>query len=215
MDWAEDAPAVLQVWFGGQEMAEALVDVLTGAAEPAGRLPTTFPVRVEHNPSFGNFPGEHGEVRYGEGVLVGYRWYDARHLPTRFCFGHGLSYSSFTIGDPVVSSREFTPGATLTLEIPVTNTGDRRGAEVVQCYVAPAAARVTRPPQELKGFAKAWLDPGETTSVTLVLDDRSFAYWDPSAHGWRVDAGAYALRIGRSSAEIAHVIEVAVTDARA
>lgn len=215
MDWADDARAVLQIWFGGQEMAEALVDVLTGAAEPAGRLPTTFPIRVEHNPSFGNFPGEHGEVRYGEGVLIGYRWYDARHLPTRFPFGHGLSYSAFTIGDPVVSSHEFTPGDTLTLEIPVTNVGDRRGAEVVQCYVAPAPPRVTRPPQELKAFAKAWLDPGETTTVTLTLDDRSFAYWDPSAHGWCVDPGAYALRIGRSSTDIAHCIDVVVTDARA
>jgi beta-glucosidase len=194
-------------------MAEALVDVLTGTAEPAGRLPTTFPVRVEHNPSFGNFPGEHGEVRYGEGVLVGYRWYDARHIPPRFCFGHGLSYSTFTIGDPVASSREFTPGTELTVAIPVTNVGARRGAEVVQCYVAPAAARVTRPPQELKAFAKTWLDPGETDTVTLTLDDRSFAYWDPTSHAWRVDPGAYALRIGRSSGDITQVVDLVVNDA--
>ena len=213
MDWADAAPAVLQVWFGGQEMAEALVDVLTGTAEPAGRLPTTFPVRVEHNPSFGNFPGEHGEVRYGEGVLVGYRWYDARHIPPRFCFGHGLSYSTFTIGDAVASSREFTPGTELTVAIPVTNVGARRGAEVVQCYVAPAAARVTRPPQELKAFAKTWLDPGETDTVTLTLDDRSFAYWDPTSHAWRVDPGAYALRIGRSSGDITQVVDLVVNDA--
>ena len=92
--------AVLQSWFGGQEMADGLVDVLLGDAEPGGRLPMTFPLRLEHNPSFGNFPGEHGEVRYGEGVLVGYRWYDARHLPTAFPFGHGLSYSTFEIGAP-------------------------------------------------------------------------------------------------------------------
>ncbi|MCJ7671723.1 MAG: glycoside hydrolase family 3 C-terminal domain-containing protein [Acidimicrobiia bacterium] len=210
MDWADAAPAVLQVWFGGQEMAEALVDVLTGAAEPAGRLPTTFPIRVEHNPSFGNFPGEHGEVRYGEGVLVGYRWYDARHLPTRVCFGHGLSYSTFTIGDPVASSREFTPGTEITVAIPVTNTGTRRGAEVVQCYIAPAAARVTRPPQELKAFAKVWLEPDDTETVTLTLDDRSFAYWDPTAHAWRVDPGEFTLRVGRSSGDVAHTIDVTV-----
>ena len=105
MDWADDVPAVLQVWFGGQEMADAIVDVLTGEAEPAGRLPTTFPVRLEHNPSFGNFPGENGEIRYGEGLLVGYRWYDARGLPTRFPFGHGLSYTTFAIGAPAVVDR--------------------------------------------------------------------------------------------------------------
>ena len=95
MDWADDAPAIVQAWFGGQEMGNALADVLFGDAEPGGRLPTTFPVRLEHNPSFGNFPGEFGEVRYGEGVLMGYRWYEARHLPTRFPFGHGLSYTTF------------------------------------------------------------------------------------------------------------------------
>ena len=100
MAWADDARAVLQAWFGGQEMANALADMLVGDAEPGGRLPTTFPVRLEHNPSFGNFPGENGEVRYGEGVLVGYRWYEARRLPTRFPFGHGLSYTPFAIGAP-------------------------------------------------------------------------------------------------------------------
>ena len=98
MDWADDAPAIVQAWFGGQEMGNALADVLFGDAEPGGRLPTTFPVRLEHNPSYGNFPGEFGELRYGEGVLMGYRWYEARQLPTRFPFGHGLSYSTFAIG---------------------------------------------------------------------------------------------------------------------
>ena len=104
MDWADDAPAIVQGWFGGQEMGNALADVLFGDAEPGGRLPTTFPVRLEHNPSYGNFPGEFGELRYGEGVLMGYRWYEARHLPTRFPFGHGLSYSTFTLGEPTVST---------------------------------------------------------------------------------------------------------------
>jgi beta-glucosidase len=210
MAWAPDARAILQIWFGGQEMAEALVDVLFGDAEPAGRLPTTFPIRLEHNPSFGNFPGEHGEIRYGEGLLVGYRWYDARHLPTRFPFGHGLSYSSFTIGRPRASAEAFVPGDTLRVEVPVTNVGRRRGAEVVQCYVSSGAPRVTRPPQELKAFEKVWLDPGESTTVSLALDDRSFAYWDPERPGWRVDDGPYTLRVGRSSSDISHVVPVEV-----
>jgi beta-glucosidase len=205
MDWADAAPAIVQAWFGGQEMGNALVDVLFGAAEPGGRLPTTFPVRLEDNPSFGNFPGEFGELRYGEGVLLGYRWYDARHLATRFPFGHGLSYSSFTIGEPNVSSA----GDDVTLRVPVTNTGARRGCEVVQCYVAPPPSpAITRPPKELKAFSKVWLDPGESTTAELTLDRRAFAYWHPVDDEWRIEPGAYELHIGRSSADIVRVVSV-------
>jgi beta-glucosidase len=236
MDWADDAGALLQIWFGGQEMAAGLADVLLGLAEPAGRLPTTLPVRLGHNPSFGNFPGENGHVRYGEGVLVGYRWYEARDLPVRFPFGHGGSYTTFSVGEPALSSAGYTAGAgdRLTVSVPVTNTGDRRGAEVVQCYVAPSASRLVRPPKELAAFAKVWLDPGETTTVEMTLDDRSFAYWDPTMPdrgevaarasavpmaggrgtaaepGWRVDPGRYDLHVGTSSAAIDHVLPVAV-----
>jgi beta-glucosidase len=205
MDWADGAPAVVQAWFGGQEMGGALADVLFGDAEPGGRLPTTFPVRLEHNPSYGNFPGEFGELRYGEGVLLGYRWYEARHLPTRFPFGHGLSYSSFTLGEPTVAP----DGDTVTITVPVTNAGARRGCEVVQCYVAaPHSSAVTRPPKELKAFAKVWLDPGESATAELTLDARAFAYWDPSASDWHVAPGTYELHVGRSSADIAHVVSV-------
>jgi beta-glucosidase len=233
LDWAGDVPAVLVTWFGGQEMANALADVLFGENEPSGRLPTTFPVRLEHNPSYGNFPGENGQVRYGEGVLVGYRWYDARQLPVAYPFGHGLSYTTFAIAAPRVSSTTFATGDTLTLEVDVTNTGTRRGAEVVQCYVAPRNPSVTRPPKELKAFAKVWLDPGETTTVTLELGDRAFAYWQPATDapapgrtgppipsaepgpapdsGWRIDSRTFELHIGRSSAGIAHVTTMEVT----
>ncbi len=205
MDWADDAPAILQAWFGGQEMSNALVDVLFGAGEPGGRLPTTFPIRLEHSPSYGNFPGEFGEVRYGEGVLMGYRGFEARALPTRFPFGHGLSYSTFTIGAPTVDA---TPGS-VTVRVPVTNTGGRRGAEVVQCYAAPpASSAVTRPPKELKAFAKVHLDPGAATTVELVLDERAFAYWHPTDDEWRIEPGTYALHVGRSSADVAHVVSV-------
>ncbi|HYZ98699.1 MAG TPA: glycoside hydrolase family 3 C-terminal domain-containing protein [Acidimicrobiales bacterium] len=240
MDWAGHARALLQVWFGGQEMAGGLADVLLGDAEPAGRLPMTLPVRLEHNPSFGNFPGENGAVRYGEGVLVGYRWYEARRLPTRFPFGHGGSYTTFALGPPELSSTTYSPGAGggLTVSVPVTNAGRRRGAEVVQCYVAPTESRLVRPPQELRAFAKVWLDPGETATARFELDDRAFAYWDPGQPdreavaaratalggrrrqdaapepGWRVDPGRYELHIGRSSAAIDHVVEVEVESPR-
>ena len=160
MHWADDAPAIVQVWFGGQEMANALADVLFGDAEPGGRLPTTFPVRLEHNPSYGNFPGENGQLRYGEGVLVGYRWYEARHLPVRFPFGHGLSYTTFESGEPTVSA-DVRAGDTVTVSVPVTNTGDRRGAEVVQCYVgARRPAAVARPPQGAEGVRQGVARPG-------------------------------------------------------
>jgi beta-glucosidase len=245
LDWAGGAAAILQTWFGGQELANAIVDVLFGDAEPAGRLPTTFPIRLEHTPAFGNFPAESSTVRYGEGLLIGYRWYETRQLPVRFAFGHGLSYSSFAIGNPSVSARNLGPGGTLSLEVPVTNTGQRRGAEVVQLYVAPPGADSRRPGgrfrayKELRAFAKVWLEPGETTTVTLELGERSFAYYDvadtkwPSLHaempaavfhhseipvslhrsepGWYVDPGTYELHIGRSSADIAHVVKIAVT----
>jgi beta-glucosidase len=241
MDWADQGRAVLQIWFGGQEMANALVDVLTGVSEPGGRLPTTIPFRLEHNPSFGNFPAEQSHLRYGEGVLVGYRWYEARHLPARFPFGHGLSYASFVLGAPRLSSHEFSPGDRLTVHVPVTNTGHRAGAEVVQCYVAPRSPRVTRPPKELKAFAKISLAPGETGEVSFELDDRCFAYWYPGDRefaplsrrlaeqhplrpgseerrtdkAWLVDAGEYELHIGRSSVDVAHVVPVTVTGSAA
>ncbi len=237
LPWADEVPAILQSWFGGQEMADAIVDIVTGDAEPGGRLGTTFPLRLEHTPSFGNFPGENGEVRYGEGVLMGYRWYEARALPVRFPFGHGLSYTTFAIGAPALSSTTFTRGGTLRISVEVTNTGTRHGSEIVQCYVAPASARLTRPPKELKGFAKVTLDPGASATVTIELDDRAFAYWDPgdparaelaarmsasplasrvsadvTEPGWRVDAGEYALHVGRSAADIAHVVAVEVAE---
>ncbi|HEY3670342.1 MAG TPA: glycoside hydrolase family 3 C-terminal domain-containing protein [Acidimicrobiia bacterium] len=209
MDWAGDAPAIVQAWFGGQEMGNALADVLFGEAEPGGRLPTTFPVRLEHNPSFGNFPGEFGELRYGEGALLGYRWYEARHLPTRFPFGHGLSYSTYAFGAPTVTSAADGAGDAVTVRVEVTNTGARRGAEVVQCYVAPPSSTVvTRAPKELKAFAKVTLDPGEATTIELTLDARAFAYWDPTAGDWHVAPGTYELHVGRSSADVAHIVSL-------
>jgi beta-glucosidase len=231
--WFDAVNAIVQLWFGGQEMAGALADVLTGVTDPGGRLPTTFPLLLEHNPTHGNFPGEFDEVRYGEGLLVGYRWYEARRLPVRFPFGHGLSYTSFAIGEPTLSADVFRAGDALTVEVSVTNTGDRAGSEVVQCYVAPPPSKVMRPPKELKAFAKVHLAPGETTTVTLALDDRSFAHWDRGsgqraalkkrlpfadmmaaskdrAPGWRILSGEYGVHVGRSSADIAHTIPVTV-----
>jgi beta-glucosidase len=232
LPWADEAPALLDMWFGGQEMADGLVDVLTGRADPSGRLPVTFPERIEHAPAFGNFPGGHGEVRYGEGVLVGYRWYEARHLPVRFPFGHGLSYTTFELGEP-----EVIDGDPMLVRVRVTNTGTRSGGEVVQLYVEAVSPKVVRPPKELKAFAKVWLEAGGSATVTLGLTDRAFAHWQPDPgpyeaikdrqqrstisiapaaseqppKGWHVEPGEYRLHIGRSSADIAHIVPITIT----
>jgi beta-glucosidase len=232
LPWADEAPALLDMWFGGQEMADGLVDVLTGRADPSGRLPVTFPERIEHAPAFGNFPGGHGEVRYGEGVLVGYRWYEARHLPVRFPFGHGLSYTTFELGEP-----EVIDGDPMLVRVRVTNTGTRSGGEVVQLYVEAVSPKVVRPPKELKAFAKVWLEAGGSATVTLGLTDRAFAHWQPDPgpyeaikdrqqrstisiapaaseqppKGWHVEPGEYRLHIGRSSADITHIVPITIT----
>jgi beta-glucosidase len=230
LPWAEQAPALLEMWFGGQEMSDALVDVLIGEADPGGRLPSTFPLRLEQTPAFGNFPGENGEVRYGEGLLMGYRWYDSRRLEVAFPFGHGLSYTEFEIGEPSV-----TIGETVIVETEVANVGGRKGVEVIQLYVEPLEPKVMRPRKELKGFEKVELEPGESAVVTLVLDERAFAYWQPDGTdhaaakerqatmqisaapdepeelkptGWTVDVGDFRLHLGRSISDIRHTVEV-------
>jgi beta-glucosidase len=200
LPWCDEIGALIHAWFPGEEWGHALADVLSGDVAPSGKLPTTFPARLVDTPAFTSYPGERGQVRYGEGVFVGYRWYDARALEPRFPFGHGLSYTTFELAEP-----SFDGDA---VHLRVTNTGSRRGAEVVQCYVHDCEASVARPPQELKSFAKVWLDPGESRDVVLRLDDRAFAFWDVAAHVWTVEPGEFELRIGTSSRDIRHRIRV-------
>ncbi len=200
MPWADDVAAIVQAWFPGEEWGNALADIVSGDVSPSGKLPTTVPVRLEDTPAFTSYPGERGRVRYGEGVFVGYRWYDTRRIDPRFCFGHGLSYTTFELDAPTWD------GAAV--RVRVTNTGAVRGAETVQCYVHDAEASVARPQQELKAFAKVWLDPGESRDLALALDERAFAFWDVGAHGWTVEPGAFELRVGTSSRAIAHRLTI-------
>jgi beta-glucosidase len=215
MSWAGDVGAILQCWFAGEEWGNALADVVSGDVSPSGKLPTTFPVRIDDTPAFKSYPGEGGQVHYEEGVFVGYRWYDARNIEPRFCFGHGLSYTSFTLEPPAVSPDEVSvdqlaDGATVRVGVRVRNSGARRGAEVVQCYVHDAEASVDRPVHELKAFAKVWLDPGAERDVTLELDRRAFAFWDVERNEWLVEPGEFELRIGTSSRAIAHRVAIRV-----
>jgi beta-glucosidase len=215
LSWVDDVAAVALCWFGGQEMAPGVVDVLLGAAEPGGRLPTTIPRRLEDNPSHGNFPGEGGTVTYAEGVFMGYRGYEGRQILPQFAFGHGLSYTTFEFGTPDLSAKTLQAAESIRIVVPVTNTGPRAGSEVVQCYVAPVEPRVERPPKELKDFVRVWLEPGESTEVELSLGDRAFAYWATGpGGGWTVDPGRYVLEIGVGSDAIVARCEVDVVQAR-
>ncbi len=217
MDWADDVDAIMQCWFAGEEWGNALADVLSGDVSPSGKLPTTLPVRIEDTPAFTSYPGERGQVRYGEGVFVGYRWYDARRIEPRFCFGHGLSYTTFELDPPALARSEvrlseLRGGASVRLAVGVRNTGDRPGAEVVQCYVRDAQASVARPPQELKAFSKVWLDPGASAEASMELDARSFAFWDVERGDWTVEPGEFEIRIGTSSRAIAHRATVTIVE---
>lgn len=204
MPWAPQVPAIVQIWYPGQELGNALADVLLGAVDPGGRLPTTFPVRLEDTPAFVNYPGEFDEVRYGEGLFVGYRWYDSRDVEPLFPFGHGLSYASFDYaGLEVPATIESSgPGTPVTVRVQVTNTGSRPGTEVVQVYVRDVESSVARPEKELKGFAKVALDAGATAEVEVTLDDLAFSFWDPAQHTWRAEPGAFEILVGRSSRDV-------------
>ncbi len=206
MPWLSKARALLMVYPCGQRVGGALADVLYGVKEPSGRLAETFPERLEDTPCFMDFPGGRHEVRYSEGVFVGYRWYDARKIAPLFPFGHGLNYTSFAYSDLEISQN----GVDVDVSVKVTNTGRRVGRAVVQLYVAPPAARQPRPVQELKGFAKIRLGPGESGTVHMTLNERSFAYYD---HGWVVEAGRYELRVGFSSRNIALKASVDIASA--
>jgi beta-glucosidase len=204
MPWASTAGAVLVAWYPGEEGADALADLLVGLDEPSGRLPITFPSAMEDTPTFDYYPGHDGKVTYGEGVFVGYRHYVSAGVVPLFPFGHGLSYTSFDYGEPQIDQG---PGRVV-VSLELTNTGARRGSEVVQLYVRPHAPKVPRPDRELAAFTKVTLDAGQNTTISLALDDKAFAYWDVAGHLWAADPGTYELLIGASSQDIRATVEV-------
>ncbi len=201
-DWIGGAAAVLEAWMMGQAGGGAIADVLYGRVNPSGKLAETFPLRLADTPAYLNFPGENGEVRYGEGLFIGYRYYDARQIPVQFPFGHGLSYTAFAYGNPKVSTTSFRDVDGVTVSVDVTNTGKVAGKEIVQVYVHDHKSGLVRPPKELKAFAKVALKPGETKTVSLHLDFRAFAYYHPAYRQWITEDGEFDLLIGASSADI-------------
>ncbi len=205
MPWLPQVPVLLQAWYPGQECGHAIADVLFGAADPGGRLPQSFPHRLADNPTHGDashYPGVDGHVQYAEGIFIGYRHYEQHGIAPLFAFGHGLSYTRFAHSGLRLSTSELAPGDTLAVSVDITNTGERAGQEVVQLYVADLASSIARPPQELKGFAKLSLAPGETGSARFSLDMRSLAWFDEGRAAWVAEAGEFELRVGASSQDI-------------
>jgi beta-glucosidase len=193
--WADSVPAVLETWLSGQAAGGAIADLLLGRANPSGKLAETIPLRLQDNPSYLNFPGDSGVVRYGEGIFVGYRAYDHAEQDVAYPFGYGLSYTSFALSDLVID----VAGHTATAAVTVTNTGEVAGAEVVQLYVRDVESTATRPVRELKAFARVPLQPGDSRRVTLALDERSFAFWSTVHSRWAVEAGEFEIALGTSS----------------
>ena len=205
LDGTEGAPALLQTWYLGQEHGHAVADVLTGRVDPGGRLPMTWGRRVEDWSSNVGYPGADGKVVYGEGLLVGYRDFDANERDPAFCFGHGLSYGAADWGVPSGLPEQVDASsldAGVELRVPLRNDGDRTATEVVQCYVAAPAEYPGRPVRELRAFDKVRLAPGEQGEAVLRLDRRSFSRWDPESGTWALMAGTHTVVLGRSSRDL-------------
>ena len=203
--WAGNAKGILESWLLGQAGGPALADVIFGKVSPSGKLAQTIPMDINDDPSMINWPGEEGHVDYGEGVFVGYRYYDTYDKAVDYPFGFGLSYATFAIdGVNVAKTGANTAHVTAT----VTNTSDVDAAETVQVYVAPGKASVARPKHELKGFRKVFLKAGESAEISFDLDERAFAYWSEKFDDWHVEAGEYTVEVGTSSRDIAAVAVV-------
>jgi len=202
MDWADRVPAVLEIWYPGQELGNALADVLFGDVNPSGKLPTTFPKRLQDNPAYLNYPGENGEVLYGEGIFVGYRYYDRKRIEPRFAFGHGLSYTRFSYGELHLDANRMAMDGELAVSVEVTNSGERAGSEVVQLYLSDLECSLARPDQELEAFEKVALEPGETKEVRFTLNRSALSFYDPAREGWVAEPGRFEIRVGSSSRDV-------------
>jgi beta-glucosidase len=199
MPWLNEVPGVVEAWLGGQAGAGAVADVLFGKVNPSGKLAETFPVKLEDTPSFLNFPGEQGDVLYGERIFVGYRYYDVKKIEPLFPFGFGLSYTTFEYSNMKVSSKSVTDLDELTVTVSVKNTGAIKGKEVVQLYVTDADCSLQRPEKELKKFAKVELEPGQTKEVSFKLNSRDFSFYDGRRSMWIAESGEFTISVGASS----------------
>lgn len=217
MPWLAEVAAVLQAWYPGQEAGNAIADVLTGAAEPGGRLPQTFPAKWSDNPAHSQdpeiYPGHNGKVRYAEGVFIGYRHHDRHGIAPLFPFGFGLGYTNFALSDIAVTDERFEGEGFVDVTVTIANTGERAGSAVVQLYVGDDVASVQRPAKELKAFAKVALAPGESRRVDFSLDARAFAFFSTGDQAWLLEPGDFTIRAGLSSADLPLEAKVSRTSA--
>ena len=212
--WAGDVAAILEMYLGGQGVGEATDALLWGEANPSGRLAETFPVKLEYNPSFLNYPGDGQKVEYREGVFVGYRYYDKTQIPVRWAFGHGLSYTEFLYTNQRLSAENFEDTEEITIQVDVQNTGHMAGKEVVQLYISDRNDTPGRPVKELRGFKKISLLPGETKTVCFILSARDLSYYNVDIHDWYAPSGKYGILVGHASDDIRLVAEVGFTTHR-
>jgi len=203
--WLSKVPAVLQAWYPGMEGGNALAAVLFGEVNPSGRLSCSFPKRLEDSPAhaMGNYPGKDGVVRYEEGLLVGYRWFDTKNIEPLFPFGYGLSYTRFEYSNLRLKPAADEKSGLVSAEFEVKNVGSRDGAEVAQLYVQDVKPRLPRPVKELKGFTKVFLKAGDQQTISILLDARAFAFYDPEKKSFVAEAGAFKILVGRSSRDTA------------
>lgn len=208
MPWIDRVPAVLEAWFSGSEAGNALADVVFGAVNPSGKLPFTFPVRLEDNGAhaLGEYPGS-DKVKYNESIFVGYRWHDKEQLKPLFAFGHGLSYTAFAVGNVKADRTTLAPNGSIRISADVTNTGDRAGAEVVQLYIGDEQSSLPRPVKELKGFQKVSLNPGQTRTVTFEITLGMLQYYDDAKGAWVAEPGAFTAYVGAASDDIRGTVE--------
>ncbi len=206
--WIDGVAAVLEGWMMGQAGGAAIADVLFGRVNPSGKLAETFPLRLSDTPAHLNWPGGAGKVRYGEGLFIGYRYYDAREIPVLFPFGFGLSYTNFSYSNVKVSAKTFKDVDGVTVTVDVTNTGNLAGKEIVQVYIHDQKSELVRPEKELKGFAKVELEPGETKPASIQLDFRAFAYYHPEYKQWITEDGDFDILIAASAVDIRHALTV-------
>lgn len=208
MPWIDRVPAVLEAWFSGSEAGNALADVVFGAVNPSGKLPFTFPVRLEDNGAhaLGEYPGA-DKVKYNESIFVGYRWHDKEQLKPLFAFGHGLSYTAFAVGNVKADRTTLVPNGSIRISADVTNTGDRAGAEVVQLYIGDEQSSLPRPVKELKGFQKVSLNPGQTQTVTFEITPGMLHYYDDAKGAWVAEPGAFTAYVGAASDDIRGTVE--------
>lgn len=218
MPWIKEVPAVVQAWYLGSEAGNSLASVLAGDANPSGKLPFTFPVKLSDNAAhqLGEYPGNKEElaagkgkdqknpinITYNEGIFVGYRWHDTKNIKPLFSFGHGLSYTTFEFGKASADKTKMTADGTITFTVSVRNTGKKAGAEVAQLYISDLKSSVPRPAKELKGFEKVYLQPGEQKEVTFAIDKSALSYFDAARHEWVAEPGEFEALIGNSSDNI-------------